>query len=254
MKTPAAVPILTYHSLDTSGSVLSVAPDEFAEHMASLASRGYTGVRLDALLDAWAGRGTLPERPVVLTFDDGFRNLLECGAPVLTDLGFSATVFAVSGRCGADNAWPGQDPTIPVLPLMTWDELAELANAGFEVGSHTTSHARLDQLSDAEARNELNDSKRAIEDRLSLPVRTFAYPCGSFRPGVVEAVGELYEGACSVRLGTARASGDLRLLPRLDVYYLRSLPVFRLLGTRRGAAYLALRGLGRTVRGLLVRD
>jgi len=249
---PSVVPILTYHSLDDSGSVLSVSPEQFAAHMASLAARGFTGVRLDALIDAWAGRGQLPQRPVVLTFDDGFTNLLTYGAPVLSDLGFGATVYVVSGRVGQDNAWPGQDPAVPIMPLMTWDELAELSSAGIEVGSHTTCHARLDQISDAEARTELSDSKATLQDKLGLPVRTFAYPCGDFSPAVVEAVRDLYDGACSVRLGTARKTDDLCLLPRLDVYYLREPALFNLLGTRRGNAYLALRGLGRKVRSLLL--
>ena len=252
--TPNAVPILTYHSLDDSGSVLSVSPDQFSAHMASLAERGFTGVRLDALIDAWAGGSQLPERPVVLTFDDGFTNLLTHGAPVLSDLGFGATVFVVSGRVGQDNAWPGQDPAVPILPLMTWDELGELSRAGIEVGSHTTCHARLDQISDTEARTELSDSKQALQDKLGLPVRTFAYPCGDFSPAVVESVRELYDGACSVRLGTARRTDDPCLLPRLDVYYLRDPGIFRLLGTFRGNAYLALRGVGRKVRGLLLRS
>jgi peptidoglycan/xylan/chitin deacetylase (PgdA/CDA1 family) len=254
MSVPSKVPILTYHSLDDSGSVVSVAPALFRAHMQHLARRGYTGVRLDALLDAWSGSGSLPEKPVVLTFDDGFANLLQHGAPVLSELGFGATVFVVSGRCGAASDWPGQSAQVPVLPLLSWEGVAELAAGGFEVGSHTLGHARLDLLGADEARAELADSKAQIEDRLGRPVRSFAYPCGDFSPLVVDLVRELYEGACSVRLGTAHRDDDRHLLPRLDVYYLRELAVFRRFGTPVGAAYLALRGLGRSLRGLLSRE
>jgi len=254
MDAPRTVPILTYHSLDPSGSVVSVAPAQFAAHMRSLAERGYTGVRLDALLDAWAGAGELPERPVVLTFDDGFANMLEHGAPVLGELGFSATVFVISGRCGENNDWPGQDAGVPLLPLLSWDGVSELSQAGIEIGSHTTCHAQLDRIGDDEVLHELTASKQQIEDHLGLPVRSFAYPCGDFRPGVVERVRELYDGACGVRMGTANQRDDRHVLPRLDAYYLRELSVFRLLGTRSGAAYLALRSAGRFVRGLLTRD
>jgi peptidoglycan/xylan/chitin deacetylase (PgdA/CDA1 family) len=254
MTAPRAVPILTYHSLDLSGSVVSVAPEQFAAHMHNLAERGYTGVRLDALLDAWAGSGELPERPVVLTFDDGFANLLEHGAPVLAELGFSATVFVISGRCGQNNDWPGQGAGVPLLPLLSWDGVSALSQAGIEIGSHTTSHAQLDRIGDDEVLHELTVSKQQIEDRLGRPVRSFAYPCGDFRPSVVERVRELYDGACSVRMRTASYRDDRHVLPRLDAYYLRELSVFRRLGTPAGAAYLALRGVGRLVRGLLVRD
>src|SRR3979411_1343692 len=87
------VPILTYHSLDDSGAVTSVAPRDFREHMQILAHRGFTGITLSALLDCWDGRGTLPPRPVVITFDDGFSNVLEHPPPPLADLGFGATIF-----------------------------------------------------------------------------------------------------------------------------------------------------------------
>ena len=71
------VPILTYHSLDDSGAVTSVAPRDFICHMRSLVQAGFTGISLSDLLDGWEGRSRLPPKPVVLTFDDGFANVLE---------------------------------------------------------------------------------------------------------------------------------------------------------------------------------
>ena len=114
-----AVPILTYHSLDDSGAVTSVAPRDFREHMHILAERGFAGISLSALLDSWDGRGALPPRPVVITFDDGFANMLEHAAPLLSGLSFGATVFVVSGRCGLTNDWPNQGPNAPRLPLLS---------------------------------------------------------------------------------------------------------------------------------------
>src|SRR6266480_6947225 len=111
-------PILTYHSLDDSGSVTSVPPRFFREHMNSLAQRGFAGISLSELIDAWDGVGNLPPRPVVLTFDDGFANLLEHAAPLLSELRFRATIFVVSGRCGQTNDWPNQAADIPRLPLL----------------------------------------------------------------------------------------------------------------------------------------
>ena len=141
--THVPVPILTYHSLDTSGSVISVAPDVFGEHMRSLSERGFTGITLETLLDAWEGHGTLPERPVVLTFDDGFRNVLEHGVPALMRHGFSGTVFIVTGWCGRKCDWPGQGDDIPRLPLLNWEEVVELSSAGLELAPHTVGHTRL---------------------------------------------------------------------------------------------------------------
>ena len=153
------VPILTYHSLDDSGAVTSVAPRDFDAHMRSLARRGFTGITLSDLLDGWAGQGTLPSKPVVLTFDDCFANLLPHAAPVLSELKFRATLFAISGRCGQTNDWPDQDPGIPRLPLLTWEELREMSAAGCEIGAHTVTHRQLSKLSVDEAKREILESK-----------------------------------------------------------------------------------------------
>ncbi|MHC4846509.1 MAG: polysaccharide deacetylase family protein, partial [Planctomycetota bacterium] len=169
------VPILTYHSLDTSGSVISVAPEAFAAHMAGLAERGWTAIRLDHLLDAWDGKAELPEHPVVVTFDDGFRNALEHAAPVLAEHGFAATIFVVDEHCGGSNDWSDRGRDMPSLPLLTWDELGALSEAGWEVAAHSSSHARLPQLPVDEARRQITSCKAALSDRLGVAVRTFAY-------------------------------------------------------------------------------
>ncbi len=243
----APVPILTYHSLDDSGSVISVAPDAFEQHLAILADRGWTGIRLDTLLDAWAGRGALPERPVVITFDDGFRNLLERGVPALARHGFGATVFVVTGWAGKAGDWPGQGD-VPRLPLLGWDEVREVSDAGVEVASHTVSHPHLPDVGAEKVASELDASKAVLEEQLGKQVTSFAYPYGDLDDAVVAATRQRYRGAVTVRLGTAKPADDPLLLPRLDVYYLREPKVFATLGTARGAAYLAARGVLRGVK------
>lgn len=239
------VPILTYHSLDASGSVISVAPDAFAEHMRLLRERGFTGIALETLLDAWDGNGSLPERPVVLTFDDGFRNVLEHGVPVLQSCGFSGTVFIVTGWCGRTCDWPGQGQGIPRLPLLSWDEIDEVAAAGLELAPHTVGHCHLPELSAEEARREMVDAQQALQDRLGRRISSFAYPYGDLDEAVTEMAREHFRGAVSVRMATARPGDDRLLLPRLDVFYFRDPAVFRLLGTARGALYLGARRLAR---------
>ena len=248
-----SVPILTYHSLDESGAVTSVAPRDFAAHMDSLARRGFAGISLSGLLDGWEGKAPLPPRPVVLTFDDGFANLLPHAAPLLAGLGFRATLFAVSGRCGQTNDWPDQAPGIPRLPLLSWPELAQMTAAGFEIGAHTVTHRPLPALSAEEARREILESKAMIEDRLGRPVTTFAYPFGRMNAASRDCVRETFRGACGVELRPASRQDDRHVLPRLDVYYLRRPAVFNLLGTRTGGAYLALRGAGRRLQARLRR-
>jgi peptidoglycan/xylan/chitin deacetylase (PgdA/CDA1 family) len=245
---PLATATLTYHSLDDSGSVISVSPSAFRAHMRSLRDNGFSGIALGRLLDAWEGRASLPPRPVVLTFDDAFRSFGEVARPVLEAAGFSATVFAVAGRCGGTNDWPGQLPAVPRLPLLSAAELRDLAAAGFEIGSHGLTHAALDGLAASEAEREVVGSKRALEDALGRRVEVLAYPYGRTSPRVRGLAAAHYRASCGVEMATARAGHDRHALPRIDVYYLRRPALFRTLGTPIGRGYLALRGFGRRLR------
>ncbi|MDQ3187372.1 MAG: polysaccharide deacetylase family protein [Pseudomonadota bacterium] len=247
------VPILTYHSIDSSGSVLSVRPADFRAHLASLAANGFSAIRFDQLVDAFEGRAALPPKPVVLTFDDAFANFHEHAAPALRAAGFPATVFVVAGLVGKSSNWPGQGTSIPRLPLLDWPALRELAAAGIEIGSHTFTHPHLDRMAADRLEHELAGSRRALEDGAGVPVTTLAYPFGSHDAGSVAVARSHYRAGCTTRMAGARATDDRLLLPRLDVYYLRDPRRFKRLGTPLGSAYLAARTLGRAARALLGR-
>jgi peptidoglycan/xylan/chitin deacetylase (PgdA/CDA1 family) len=245
------VPILSYHSLDESGSVVSVSPRRFRRQVRSLRRRGYQGISLGHLLDGWDGLRELPARPVVLTFDDGFRNVLQHAAPALREAGFSATLFAVAGRCGQDNDWPGQPSDIPRLPLLSTGELRQLSEEGFEVGSHGMTHTPLTGLPRDRQRRELIDSRHLLEDALGREVRLFAYPCGRHDDGSRALVGQEYRAACATALGLARSSADRRALPRVETFYYRSMPLFHAFPGPVGLAWLRVRALGRMCRAAL---
>jgi peptidoglycan/xylan/chitin deacetylase (PgdA/CDA1 family) len=244
-------PILTYHSLDETGSVISVSPSVFRRHMEMLASWGYAGVTVRQLIEAWDGRSTLPPRCVVLTFDDAYSNFAEVAAPILTRLGFTATIFVVAQYAGGSNTWPTQGPGIPTLPLMSWNALRDLATGGFEIGSHTMTHPDLTSLPPERARWELSASRAEIEDRLGGAVTSLAYPYGLATPANRKEVAQHYRAACSVRLGRARRNEDRLGLRRIDMYYYRNPALFRFFPTPAGTAYLALRGIGRALRAML---
>jgi peptidoglycan/xylan/chitin deacetylase (PgdA/CDA1 family) len=237
-----------YHSLDESGSVISVRPDVFSWQMRRLAKLGYRGVRFDTLIDAWVKGTPPPERAVVITFDDAYENIAEHAVPVLSELGFSATVFLPADKAGGVNDWPGQDSSIPRLPIMGWNEIGRVADSGFEIAGHTSTHPSLRQLSTDEVKREVVDSKLVIEDRLGRPVRTFAYPFGHWDERSLALVREHYDGACTVELGSADSS-DLHKVRRIEMYYLRERPFFRVFQTPLGNAYIGLRAAGRRLKG-----
>jgi len=245
---PRGVPILTYHSLDDSGSVISVTPDAFRGQMRLLEDHGQRGIALGELLDVWERGAEPPKGSVVLTFDDGYRSLADVAQPALAERGFRATVFAVAGRCGESNDWPGQPGWVPRLPLLEMAELRRLADAGFEVGSHGYHHAPLSEADPLTLQRELVESRAVLEDGLGRPVRLFAYAYGRAGRAARELARAHYRAACGVRLGRARRERDRHDLARIDVYYLRPQPFFARFDTRFGRAYLALRALGRGLR------
>jgi peptidoglycan/xylan/chitin deacetylase (PgdA/CDA1 family) len=247
---PGIVPILTYHSLDESGSVISVAPDVFRAHIRGLRARGLRGVGVGEVVDAWEAGRTLPHT-VAIAFDDGFRSVLDIAAPVLHEVGFRATVFAVAGHLGGRNDWPTQARGVPILPLLSARDLYTLAADGFEIGAHGVTHVPLDRLSPGEVESETAGAKQILEDVAGTQVRVFAYPEGRADASVRHAVAARYRAACSTELRGAGPRDDRHWLPRLDMYYFRGGLPRRLLGTSWGAAYVRLRRLGRAVRSLV---
>lgn len=241
------VAILTYHSVDESGSVLSTAPGLFAEQMRALHESGVPVLPLAEAIRQWRRR-SLPGRAVVITFDDGFRSVLEKGLPVLLRYGFTATVFVVSDYCGRDNAWPTQPPGFVRGPLLSWSEVRALCAAGFGVGAHSRTHPDLTRLSPRQAEEEIAGSKRAIEDQAQAPVEAFAYPYGVYDERVRDLATAHFAVACSTRFGFARRESDLLALERLDAYYLKRPRLLERLFSADVGAYLACRRVLRGVR------
>jgi peptidoglycan/xylan/chitin deacetylase (PgdA/CDA1 family) len=242
--------ILTYHSLDLSRSVLSVEPKDFADQMASLSHKGFRAISLrDALAHSDLHR-EWPANAVVLTFDDGFANFYEEAFPVLRQFNFSATVFVVTGHMGGHDNWqPSAEPR--PLPLLTWEQTAVLSRAGIEIGSHTRNHRDLRRCSAQEIKYELSSSRADIENHLGQQVHSFAYPYGGVNHLVQHLAARDFRAACTTEL--RRANGDpLNLLPRIDMYYLKSLRRFESLLDGQLDQYLTVRRCGRLARRMLV--
>ena len=197
-----------------------VTASEFAGQMRMLRGRGYTAITFGTLARALAGTGALPARPVLLTFDDGYANLLPHVHPLLRGMGFPYTVFLVSEKIGGTNDWvaaEGYEPT----PLLTWDEILRMrGEGGVDFQAHTATHRRLDRLSEAEARREMADCKDALEQKLEAPMTTLCYPYGAQTADTALLAGECgYTTAVTTEFGRARPGDDPLRLPRVSVYH-----------------------------------
>jgi peptidoglycan/xylan/chitin deacetylase (PgdA/CDA1 family) len=184
-----AVPILMYHSVATAPNdatrALSVAPEAFVEQMAQLADLGFTPVTTADLAHSWRRGGPLPERPVLITFDDGYEGVHGHALPVLAKHGFAATLFVSTGWIrGAHDTGGGLDT------MLDWDQVRELAAAGVEIGGHSHTHPEMDQLADDPLRFELLRCAEIITGELGTRPVSFAYPYGYSSRRVRRAVRE----------------------------------------------------------------
>ena len=250
---PARLPmdlILTFHSLDTSGSVISYCPDQFRQVVEGLLEEGVALVSMDEML-----KGKDPNnRPrALLTFDDGFRSVHEHALPLLAELGVPALLYVVTGWVGRTNRWPTQGADAPELDLMDWSQLRELQAAGFELGSHTVEHPHLAELTEENLERELASSKGQLEDKLQQTVRHFSYPYGTYKPSTTVAVRKHYSTATTTDMRWLGASDDPLLLPRVDAYYLRGPERWAPIFGARTRTYLKGRAALRHIAGHLRR-
>ena len=244
---PGVLPILTYHSLDQSGSVISVSPERFRQQMSVLKRLGFRGISLAEAVRHRDDQGTWPERTVVLTFDDGYENVYSHAGPTLRRHGFSATVFLVTGHVGGLNDWGVPPSGFGSQPMMDWAQALELRQAGWEIGAHTRTHPDLRRLSADRAELEIRTSRLEIEDHLGGPVPSFAYPFGYVSARAASVVEREFRAACLTEL--RRATGEDSLsLPRVDAYYLKRPEQLVRLVEGRLDGYLTLRRIGRRVR------
>lgn len=208
-----SVPILMYHYIrpkpgpeDPLGQSLSVEPQEFAREMDWLAEHGFTTLTLAEYGEARAGHHLLPSRPVVLTFDDGYRDFYTNAWPILLAQHFKATVFVITGVVGSPQ-------------YMTWDMLRELDRSGLvEVAGHSVHHLDLTQLNASALVSEVTGCAHDITQELGHSPVSFAYPAGRVNDAVVSAVRAAgFQFAVTTKPGAADAFDPLCLLPRLRV-------------------------------------
>lgn len=182
--------VLCYHAVSAAWPAdLSVTPDALARQLEFLTKRGYMGITFSAAaLGEVRGR-----RAVAITFDDGYASTVRLAQPILERFGMPGTLFVPTDYIGGGPMqWPGIDQWMggvheDELTPMSWDEVRALADAGWEIGSHTRSHPHLPEVSDELVTEELVGSREVCEQMLDRPCRSIAYPYGDHDARVVAA-------------------------------------------------------------------
>lgn len=207
------VPILTYHYVginpdpsDIARYDLAVTPDNLDKQFGHLASKGYTPVTLNELHAAIKGQGTLPAKPVILTFDDGYIDFYTDAFPIIKKHNFRVTSFLPTGLL--DNSY-----------YLRWNQIKEIDQSGLvSFEAHSINHPNMTTLTYEEAKNQALTSKAAIENQLSKKVNFFCYPYGSSNATSWQAVKDAgYLGAVGTWYGTQESEGVMFNMPRVKI-------------------------------------
>jgi peptidoglycan/xylan/chitin deacetylase (PgdA/CDA1 family) len=208
------VPILMYHYLSTPPADadairrdLSVSPEQFEAHLTYLRQRGYETTSLEQLAYAIKGVIQLPAKPIIITFDDGYRDNYENAFPILKKNGFAATFFIFTQPIDENN-----------LGYLSWDMVKEMHRAGMEFGSHSYRHLDMRQRDVDFLVYEIVGSSEAIAQRTGEPVRFFSYPAGRYDDLVIKVLESAkFWGAVTTQWGATESYDNRFELPRLRI-------------------------------------
>ncbi|MDR3564954.1 MAG: polysaccharide deacetylase family protein [Negativicutes bacterium] len=201
------VPVLVYHKVDTLYHALSMTPQEFDEQMSYLYENGYHTITPDQLMAYIKYGKDLPEKPVLITFDDGYLDNYTNAYFIMKKYGFTGTIFLVTSLVGQDSRF------------MNWEQAREMQQGGFVFGSHTVDHQPLTKLTPEEALAELVDSSEIIEQELGVKPCYFAYPTGAYNQQLEQLVRQAgYKAAFTIRFGQAGLESDPLAIERIPVF------------------------------------
>jgi peptidoglycan/xylan/chitin deacetylase (PgdA/CDA1 family) len=196
------IPILNYHSVGDAVAEYTVEARDFDQQLDWLAGQRFRTISLRELADSRAKAAPLPQRAIILTFDDGTEDAVRLVLPALSKRGMRGTFFIVTNFVGQ----PG---------YLTWDAVRALSAAGMEIGSHSETHPRLSEASDDRIRIELVASKARLEAELRHPLEALAYPYNSVRSRIIAFARDAgYRVAVS---GAAHGGADLLNLRRTTI-------------------------------------
>ena len=220
-KSPPTIPVLMYHRIVQEVPAQSqhgiwVTAQSFEQHLTSLKRRGYSSITFEQYQLFLSGEFTLPRKPIILSFDDGYEDNYTCAFPLLKNHGFSAVIFLVTDTARRTNFWDGDEPQVP---LMNNKQIDEMSRAGIEFGSHTVTHPDLAHCSQEKMRNEFVVSKKMIEQVIGKEIVSVAYPYGSVNDTIKATAVEVgYKFGIGTNSGPAKFYKDFFEIRRTQIF------------------------------------
>lgn len=210
LPTPEGFPILEYHqvtnaAVDPDFARYNVLPDEFSEQLDYLQAHGYTTITLQDFMRAVHGKATLPPKPIVLTFDDGYKDNYTEMLPILESHGMTAVVYVITNELGKEN-------------YLSLDELRDMQRRGIEIGSHTADHLPLTEMTASEQLYQIQASKTFLEWSGLSTIYSFSYPNGEFSDELAKILrDEKYLSAVTGEAGLNTLATDPYKLYRVNI-------------------------------------
>lgn len=216
----ARLPILMYHNIgplrDGFDPFLTISPQMFERHLRWLSKNGFSPIHVSDWIAYLREGKPLPDKPVLLTFDDGYADTAEFGLPLLRKYGFTGTVFVTTDQIGGTNVWD-LHLGLSEQPLMTADQILYWAGQGIEFGAHTRTHADLCIATPEQIAEEMKGSRQRLEELLDSPVTSLAYPYGYYNEAVAMVARKYFDAALTCDIGINHPTTDLMHLRRATV-------------------------------------
>ena len=215
------LPVLMYHHIGSSppnsDRDLNVPAEKFDAQVRFLAKRGFVGIRPSDWLE-WVRYGKpLPKKPMLLSFDDAFKDLEDHAFPVLKKHGFGGIVFVVTSCVGKANLWD-EERGFDLRPCLSLEQIQLWSSRGIDFGAHSRTHPDLTKVSESALFDELIGSRRELEEIVQHPVFTFAYPYGHYDARAAECAARVFDLSFTTDDGLSTLKTDASLLHRNMVY------------------------------------
>ena len=205
------IPILIYHSISNDESNISLNISEFEKHIIYLKDRNFKTINFDQINSA-------KKKQIIITFDDGYKDLISCVLPILKKHNFNATCFIVSSLLGKKNLWDVGKKNFVQKDLMNLNDTREWVDNGMFIGSHSHNHLDLTSLNNDKITYELTYSKKILEDKIGVKIKNFSYPYGKVNNLVYRKTKEIFEKATTTNRGRFDINiHDFHLIPRIDM-------------------------------------
>ena len=205
------IPVLSYHSISEDTCNISLSTKIFENQIIFLKKLGYKSINFDEI-------NPNKKNQIIITFDDGYKDILINALPILKRHNFKATCFFVTNQIGKNNLWDDKKEKFTIKKIMSDDDIKKWSDSGMSVQSHSHNHFDLTKLSNNEIIKELETSKKYFKDKFNIETDVFCYPFGKVNQNVYDLTKKNYKNAVTTNRSRYNINKHNPLLiPRIDM-------------------------------------